>query len=153
MVRYFWVKVSNNVKPCGYCGRDNGDAAIFCQECGTSLTESDAKDPSLVDDVEQIDSRLPLWIVLIANVAILAITLQFFRTTPGAHIRPIVWASWIVVIGVNALPIAPFVLFNMRRFRGRTWPKWAIGLSLTPIPLAMMIHVIAKAVVGYEMAP
>jgi hypothetical protein len=41
----------------------------------------------------------------------------------------------------------------MDNCRGRPWPKWAIGLSLTPIPLAMMIHVMAKAVVGYELAP
>jgi hypothetical protein len=27
------------MQKCSYCGRDNNDAATFCSECGTSLTE------------------------------------------------------------------------------------------------------------------
>jgi len=54
---------------------------------------------------DQIDSRLPLWIALIANALSLALTLQAFWIPADARIRPMGWLFWIVFIGVGALVV------------------------------------------------
>ncbi len=33
------------MKTCGYCGRDNGDDALACRECGTELVDPQAGSP------------------------------------------------------------------------------------------------------------
>lgn len=102
-----------------------------------------------VDD-DQIDSRLPLWMALIANALSFALALQFFWTPPDAYIRPMGWYAWTLFIGVGALPVLPLVLFNLKRLRGRSWPKYAVMLALTPIPLAFLVEKLAHWIVGYQ---
>jgi hypothetical protein len=81
------------------------------------------------------------------------LTLQFFWIPSDAHIRPMSWAFWIVFIGVGALGVLPLVLFNLRRLRGKSWPKYAVLLALTPIPLAVLIEMLARGIVGYQYSP
>src|SRR5262245_14134464 len=98
--------------------------------------------PSQPED-DQIDSRMPLWAAVFANSLSLAYTLQFFGLRPDDCIRPLMWIVFIFVIGVGTLFVLPLVLFNLKRLRGRTWPKYAIVLCLTPIPLAVLVEKIA----------
>jgi hypothetical protein len=102
---------------------------------------------------DQIDSRLPLWMAIIANALSLTLTLQFFWLPADVHIRPMGWYAWIFFIGVGALLVLPLVLFNLRRLRGRSWPKYAVMLALTPIPVALLIERLAHWLVGYQYSP
>jgi len=60
------------------------------------------------------------------------------------------WLFWIFIIGVGALVILPLTLFNLKRLRGRTWPKYAVILALTPIPLAMLVAGLAHMIIGFH---
>jgi hypothetical protein len=74
---------------------------------------SDAMTPMVhQDEDDQIDSRLPLWMALIANALSLLLTLQFFWIPADAHIRPMGWIVWIFFVGVGGLLVLPLVLFN-----------------------------------------
>jgi hypothetical protein len=99
---------------------------------------------------DQIESRLPLWMAVIANSASLVLSLQFFWVPRGAWIRPMGFALWILLIGVGALLVLPLVLFNLKRLRGRVWPKYAVVLALTPVPLAMLISRVAQVIIGFH---
>jgi hypothetical protein len=109
--------------------------------------------PSAQTDDDQIDSRLPLWMAVIANTLSLVLTLKFFWIPADAHIRPMGWYFWIFFIGVGTLVVLPLVLFNLRRLRNRIWPKYAVGLALTPIPLALLVERLAQWIVGYQYSP
>jgi hypothetical protein len=102
---------------------------------------------------DQIESRLPLWMAIIANTLTLALTVQFFWIPADAKIRPMGWIFWILSIGVGALIVLPLVLFNLKRLRGRSWPKWAVALALTPIPLALLLEGLARSIIGYQTLP
>jgi hypothetical protein len=99
---------------------------------------------------DQIDSRLPLWMALIANGLSFALSFQFFWIPPDAWIRPIAWEVSTLFIGVCALPVLPLVLFNLKRLRGRIWPRYAVMLALTPIPLALFVETLAHKIIGYH---
>jgi hypothetical protein len=99
---------------------------------------------------DQIESRLPLWMAIIANSLSLVLSVQFFWVPPGAWIRPMGWALWIFIIGAGALLVLPLVLFNLKRLRGRTWPKYAVVLALTPVPLAMLVSRLAQLIIGFH---
>ena len=101
---------------------------------------------------EPINSRFPLWIAILANLVSFLLTLGFFRVSAGARIRPRGWSLSIFVIGLGALIVLPLVLLNLKRLRGR-WPKYAIALAFTPIPLALVIERIARGMIGYSMEP
>ncbi len=101
-------------------------------------------------DEDQIESRLPLWIAVVANSASLVLSLQFFWVPRGAWIRPMGLVLWILIIGVGALLVLPLVLFNLKRLRGRVWPRYAIVLALTPVPLAMLISRVAQMIIGFH---
>jgi hypothetical protein len=105
--------------------------------------------PTQQDD-DQIESRLPLWMAIIANTLSLVLSLQFFWVSRDAWIRPMGWLFWIFIIGVGALVILPLTLFNLKRLRGRTWPKYAVILALTPIPLAMLVAGLAHMIIGFH---
>jgi hypothetical protein len=105
------------------------------------------------DEDDRIDTRLPLWMALVANALSLALTLQFFWIPPDARIRPMGWIFWMFFIGVGALVVLPLVLFNLKRLRGRSWPKYAVVLALTPIPLAVFVEKLAHWIVGYQYSP
>jgi hypothetical protein len=118
-----------------------------------SWAPQSAMNSSVQADDDQIDSRLPLWLALIANALNLALTLQCFWIPADAEIRPMGWIAWIFLIGVGALLILPLVLFNLRRLRGRSWPKYAVTLALTPIPLAIFVEKLAHWIIGYRYLP
>ena len=99
---------------------------------------------------EQIDSGMPLWLAIIANALSGGLALQFFWLSPSDWVRPIGWLSWTLASELNALVVLPLVLLNLKRLRGRTWPKYAIALSLTAAPLGLLIEKIAHLVVGYH---
>jgi len=101
-------------------------------------------------EADQIDSRLPLWMALIANAASLLLSLQFFWVPSDAWIRPMGLEMWILFIGVGTLPVLPLTLFNLRRLRGRRWPKYAVALALTPIPLAWAVAAVARMIIGFH---
>ena len=101
-------------------------------------------------DDDKIDSRAPLWWAVIANTLSLVLSLQFFWVPSDARIRPIGWVVLVVFIGVAALPVLPLTLFNLKRLRGRTWPRYAVILALTPIPLALLISRFAQLIVGFH---
>jgi hypothetical protein len=105
--------------------------------------------PSEQED-DQIESRLPLWMAIIANSLSFVLSVQFFWVPPDAWIRPMGLTLWILVIGVGALLILPLVLFNLKRLRGRGWPKYAVVLALTPIPLAMLVSRLAQMIIGFH---
>jgi hypothetical protein len=105
--------------------------------------------PSQTDD-DQIDSRMPLWWAVIANVLSFALSIQFFWVPSDAWIRPMGWYFWIFFIGVGALPVLPLTLFNLKRLRGRTWPRYAVILALTPIPLALLVAGLAHRIIGFH---
>lgn len=60
---------------------------------------------------------------------------------------------WTLASELNAVVVLPLVLFNLKRLRGRTWPQYAIVLSLTPAPLGFFIERLARFVIGYHMSP
>jgi hypothetical protein len=99
---------------------------------------------------EQIDSRMPLWLAIIANGLSGGLALQFFWLSPSDWVRPIGWLFWTLASELNALVVLPLVLFNLKRLRGRAWPKYAVTLSLTAAPLGLLIEKIAHVVVGYH---
>jgi hypothetical protein len=106
------------------------------------------------DEPDQIDSRLPLWLACLANFLAVLWGLPFFWTPHGAQIRFMGWILWLFIVAIGTpLVVLPLVLFNLKRLRGRTWPKYAIGLALTPIPVAMLVERIARAIIGYGLAP
>ncbi len=109
--------------------------------------------PDEKDEDVQIDSRLPLWIALIANSASFAWALPFFWVSPSASIRIMGELPLLFVIGVGALVVLPLVLLNLKRLRGRTWPKYAVVLSLTPIPLFWLVETLAHKMIGYQYSP
>ena len=106
-----------------------------------------------LDESDKIESRLPLWLAITANVVGFASALPFFWLQPGERVRPMGWPLWILFIGVAALVVLPLVLFNLRKLRGRSWPKYAIALSLTPVPLAFLVERFARTIVGYILEP
>ena len=87
---------------------------------------------------------------LAANLINLAITLPFFWVPADTHVRPMVWSGMIFIVGVGALVVLPLTLLNSKRLRGRTWPRFAVVLSLTPIPLALLVQAVAKSIVGFH---
>jgi uncharacterized membrane protein YhaH (DUF805 family) len=99
---------------------------------------------------DPIESRLPLWMAILANSLSLVLSVQFFWVPPGASIRPMGYAVWIVVIGAGALLVLPLVLLNLKRLRGRTWPKYAIVLALTPVPLGILVSRLAQLIIGFQ---
>jgi hypothetical protein len=105
--------------------------------------------PNQPDD-DQIDSRMPLWWAVIANALSLALSLQFFWVPSDAQIRPMGWFFWIFFVGVGALPVLPLTLFNLSRLHGRAWPKYAVILALTPIPLALLVAGLAHKIIGFH---
>jgi hypothetical protein len=105
--------------------------------------------PDPIDD-DQIDSRMPLWWAIISNLVSFVSTLQFFWVPSSAWIRPMGWDMWVVLIGVATLPVLPLTLFNLKRLRGRTWPRYAVTLALTPIPLALSMAWLAHKVIGFN---
>jgi hypothetical protein len=105
--------------------------------------------PTQQDD-DQIESRLPLWMAIIANTLSLLLSLQFFWVPRDAWIRPMGWSFWIFIIGIGTLVVLPLTLFNLKRLRGRTWPKYAVILALTPIPLAMLVAGLAHMIIGFH---
>jgi len=107
---------------------------------------------SAVDQTEdeQIDSRMPLWLTIIANTMSGALALQFFWLSPSDWVRPIGWLFWTLASELNAIVVLPLVLLNLKRLRRRTWPKYAVVLSLTPAPLGLLIEKFAHMVVGYH---
>lgn len=109
---------------------------------------------SLQGESDQIDSRLPLWLTCVANFLAVLWALPFFWTPHGAQIRFMGWILLLFFVAIaTPLVVLPLVLFNLKRLRGRTWPKWAIGLAFTPIPAAMLVERIARAIIGYGLAP
>jgi uncharacterized membrane protein YhaH (DUF805 family) len=108
--------------------------------------------PYLSDD-DQIDSRMPLWWAIIANIVSFVLSLQFFWVPSGAWIRPMGWTLWIFLIGVATLPVLPLILLNLKRLRGRTWPRYGITLALTPIPLALCVAGLAHKIIGFHYSP
>src|SRR4051794_19125285 len=105
--------------------------------------------PSQIDE-DQIDSRMPLWWAIISNLVNFVLSLQFFWVPSGAWIRPMGWAMWIFFIGVATLPVLPLTLLNLKRLRGRTWPRYAVALALTPIPLALVVEGLAHKIIGFH---
>ena len=105
--------------------------------------------PDQIDD-DQIDSRMPLWWAIISNVVSFVLSLQFFWVPSDAWIRPMGWEMWILFIGVATLPVLPLTLFNLKRLRGRTWPRYAVTLALTPIPLALSVAGLAHKIIGFH---
>ena len=108
--------------------------------------------PSEQED-DHIESRLPLWIAIIANSLSLGLSLQFFWVPPDARTRSMGRALWIFVTGAGALFVLPLVLFNLTRLRGRVWPKYAVVLALTPVPLAMLVSRLVQLIVGFHFSP
>jgi hypothetical protein len=96
---------------------------------------------------------MPLWWALISNALSLALGLQFFWVPSDAWIRPMGSAMCVVLIGIATLPVLPLTLFNLKRLRGRTWPRYAVVLALTPIPLAMFIAELAHRIIGFHLKP
>ncbi len=39
------------MKHCGYCGRENGDDAVYCQECGTEFV----REPIIADPIGSLE--------------------------------------------------------------------------------------------------
>jgi len=99
---------------------------------------------------EQIESRMPLWLAIIANALSGGLALQFFWLSPSDWVRPMGWLFWTLASEINAVVVLPLVLLNLKRLRGRTWPKYAVVLSLTPAPLGLLIEKLAHLVVGYH---
>jgi hypothetical protein len=99
---------------------------------------------------DQIDSRMPLWMALIANSLNLALSVQFFWVPADAWIRPMFYYLYVLVIGAGALLVLPLVLFNLKRLRGRVWPKYAVILALTPVPLALLVEAVAHRIIGFH---
>src|SRR5258708_5850307 len=95
---------------------------------------------------EQIDSRMPLWLAITANALSGGLALQFFWLSPSDWVRPIGWLFWTLASELNALFVLPLVLLNLKRLHGRTWPKYAVVLSLTAAPLGLLIEKIAHLV-------
>jgi hypothetical protein len=62
------------------------------------------------------------------------------------------WIAFILLVGLGALIVLPLVLLNLKRLRG-TWPRYAIALAFTPIPLALVMERIARGMIGYSMEP
>jgi hypothetical protein len=113
---------------------------------------AEAKNTAKHADDEQIDSRLPLWLAIFANAASLLLTLQFFWLSPTDWVRPMGYEVWVIATELNAVIVLPLVLFNLKRLRGRTWPRYAVALSLTPIPLALVVERLARAIIGYHLS-
>ncbi len=105
--------------------------------------------PDQSDD-DEIDSRMPLWWAIISNVGSFVLSLQFFWVPSDAWIRPMGWTMWILLLGVATLPVLPLTLFNLKRLRGRTWPRYAVTLALTPIPLALCVAGLAHKIIGFH---
>ena len=103
---------------------------------------------------EQIDSRLPLWMTCLANFLAVLWGLPFFWIPHGAQIRFLGWILPLFFVALaTPLVVLPLILFNLKRLRGRTWPKWALGLAFTPIPVAILVERVARAIIGYGLAP
>jgi hypothetical protein len=102
---------------------------------------------------EQIVSRMPLWLAIIANILSGAVALQFFWLSPSDWVRPIGWVFWTLASELNAIVVLPLVLFNLKRLRGSRWPKYAILLSLTPAPLGLLVERFAQLCIGYHWSP
>ena len=102
------------------------------------------------DEAARIDSRLPLWMALIANAASLVLALPFFWVPSDAWIRPMGLEMWIVFVGIGALLVLPLTLLNLKRLRGKSWPKYAVVLALTPIPLAWSVAALAHRIIGFH---
>ncbi|HSU56764.1 MAG TPA: hypothetical protein VLT36_22085, partial [Candidatus Dormibacteraeota bacterium] len=79
-----------------------------------------------------------------------ALSLQFFWLPADAWIRPMGLEMWIVLVGVATLPVLPLTLINLKRLRGRTWPRYAVTLALTPIPLAVFVAGLAHKIIGFH---
>jgi hypothetical protein len=107
------------------------------------------QDPKQIDD-DEINSRMPLWWAILSNIISFASSLQFFWVPAGASIRPMGWHMGIFFIGVATLPVLPLTLFNFKRLRRRTWPKYAVVLALTPIPLALLVSGLARKIIGFH---
>ncbi len=128
------------------------DSARLRSTLGNKAMTSPAN--SLQDESDQIDSRLPLWLTSAANFFAVLWALPFFWTPHGAQIRPMGWLLLLFFVALaTPLVVLPLVLFNLKRLRGRAWPKWAIGLAFTPIPAFMLVERIARAIIGYGLAP
>lgn len=98
----------------------------------------------------QIDSRVPLWLAIIANTMSGVLALQFFWLSQSDWVRPIGWLFWTLASELNALVVLPLLLLNLKRLRGRAWPRYAVVLSLTPAPFGLLIEKLAHMVVGYH---
>src|SRR5690242_18366689 len=94
-------------------------------------------------DQDQISSRMPRWLAIIANAVSAGLAMQFFWLSASDSVRPIGWVAWTLATELNAVLVLPLVLLNLKRLRGRSWPKYAVVLSLTPAPLGLLIERVA----------
>ena len=61
----------------------------------------------LIQNEDQIESRMPLWLAVLANLFSLLITLPFFRFGPQDWVRPMGWEFWVLASELNALLVLP----------------------------------------------
>ncbi|MFA6563576.1 MAG: hypothetical protein WCV00_16845 [Verrucomicrobiia bacterium] len=108
--------------------------------------------PPIIQQPEPPPSRFPLWLALGANAANFLMSIQFYFVPSGAHIRPMAWGLWVIVVGLGGSIALPLVFDVNRRHWRKVWPWLTVLLALTPFPLAMAMLAHASKVRGFFIA-
>lgn len=95
--------------------------------------------PPVIPPTEQRPSRVPLWLVVVANALVLLITLPFYFVPIGARLRPMSWALWVLMLAALGVLALILVMPTLRRYRRLRWPWLVVALGFAPYPLAMAI--------------
>jgi len=109
--------------------------------------------PPVISEFPQRPSHFPLWLALVANILNALLTVQFYWTPTGAHIRPMAWAYWVFcisAIGFIAIPLGR-PMFRQHPRHAVTWLTAILALSPFPLAIAKMRH--AAWLRGFSFAP
>jgi hypothetical protein len=129
-----------SMKSCGYCGRENDDRAVFCQECGTPFPDNPAgltAAPRRFTGVPRIPSAVAggVGVVSICTGLVLA-TRKIF---PPIYLFGLFLVPWLFVLAVVASALALYaatfccrtqwhrVLFTFAVIAGLALEWWVLG--------------------------
>ena len=80
-------------------------------------------------------------------------SLGFFDVPPGSVIRPMGWALLLfMLIGLGFILVLPCAIFAYYRERRLGLAFLAVILSLTPLPLGLLLERFAEYIVGFTLA-
>jgi hypothetical protein len=111
------------------------------------------KEPSNAPQGDIPKSRYPLWWGIIGNILNFLLSLELYSIPVGSDIRPMMWACWILLVGLACL-VPFFISLEIIWTRPKQiWPWFAALLSITPYPLACLMLRHAMALRGLHLSP